>query len=420
MNLQTGWNSIKCASLVLAMSLTAILAVATSADAQTFRVLHTFRGQNDGNEPNAGLLLAPDGLYGDTYVGGGKDSDVGTVFRIDKTGYTVLYRFPGCCNVYPRGADPEGTLIRDAAGNLYGTTYRGGDTNNDGTIFKLDNTGKETVLHEFVGTDGIGSRAPLVMDAAGNLYGTTEYGGNLAICVVGCGTIFKLDPAGQLAVLYEFEDTFDGVFPTGNIVLDPQGNIYGIASQGGSSDCVGGGCGTLYKLDTSGTITILHVFSSSDSIGCFPFGGLIGDRAGNLYGTTDGCAAGDNGTVFKLDPNGKITALYNFKGGTDGSGSVAPLIRDRAGNFYGTTEFGGDLSCKLLGNQTGCGTVFKLDTSGHETVLYRFHGKQDGGFPLAGVVIDAAGNLYGTAQSGGDFTCQEFIGCGVVFEVTPQ
>jgi len=420
MKSKLAWNFINRgrASLVLALLLAAMIAAATSAEAQTYKVIHTFTGGSDGIEPETGLLLAPDGLYGVTYVGGG-DSETGTVFRIDKAGHeTVLFRFPGCCDVYPKGAGPLGALIRDAAGNLYGTTYLGG-ANKLGTVFKIDKAGKETVLHSFKGADGSGPWAPLIRDADGSLYGTTAYGGNLENCLSGCGTVFKLDAAGKLTVLYAFEDTFDGTIPTGNMVRDPQGNLYGIASQGGSSDCVGGGCGTLFKLNTSGTITILHVFHSSDSYGCFPFGGLIRDQAGNLYGTTDGCASGNNGTVFKLDRKGDITALYNFKGGRDGSGSAAPLTQDAAGNFYGTTEFGGDLSCKLLGNQLGCGTVFKLDTAGRETVLYRFKGKKDGGFPMAGLVIDKAGKLYGTAPDAGDFGCEEFVGCGVVYEVTP-
>jgi len=407
------------ASLVLILSFITTVA-ATSAAAQTFKLIHVFKGGKDGIEPNAGLLLAPDGIYGNTFEGGGTDSDIGTIFKVAKTGkYSVLYRFPGCCDVYPSGADPEATLIRDAAGNLYGTTFLGG-ANKYGAIFKLDPTGQETVLHNFVDADGNGPRGPMVMDAAGNLYGTAESGGDLPDCSeIGCGTIFKLDPAGNLTVLYSFSGGSDGALPVGNIVLDSQGNLYGIASQGGSTDCVGGGCGTLYKLDTSGTLTILHVFHSEDLIGCFPFGGLISDRTGNLYGTTNACGPGNNGTVFKLAPNGQIKALYTFKGGTDGSGSAAPLLQDAAGNLYGTTEFGGDLSCTLLGFQIGCGTVFKLDRTGNETVLYRFEGMQDGGFPQAGLVMDAAGRLYGTASEAGDFTCEEFVGCGVVFEVTP-
>lgn len=420
MSFKLAWDFVRRGRIILllAVSLMAAIAVTTSAEAQTFTVVHTFSGGSDGIAPEAGLLLAPDGIYGTTYRG--SILDTGTVFRIDNGGNYAARVFPGCCNVYPRGANPLGALIRDAAGNLYGTTYRGGNTNNYGTIFKLDKTGKETVLHTFVGRDGIGPWAPLIMDSAGNLYGSAKFGGAIGTCgPSGCGTIFKLDTAGKLTVLYVFQGTFDGVFPIGNMVRDSQGNLYGIASQGGSSSCVGGGCGTLFKLDPSGVLTILHVFVNNDVYGCFPDGGLIADRAGNLYGTTDACGnRADAGAVFKLDPQGQITALYEFKGGTDGSGSAAPLIQDAAGNLYGTTEFGGDLSCTLLLPGSGCGTVFKLDTSGQETVLYRFSGGADGGIPLTGLVMDAAGTLYGTTQQGGDFGCQEFLGCGVVFEIT--
>jgi uncharacterized repeat protein (TIGR03803 family) len=421
MKVKLAWNRMNRGrtSLALALSLTAMVAAVTSSEAQTYTVIHTFAGGSDGIEPESGLLLAPDGLHGNTYGGG--EFETGALFRIDNAGNYTVRAFPGCCNVYPQGANPLGTLIRDAAGSLYGTTYRGGNTNNYGTIFKVDKTGRRTVLHKFVGTDGIGPWAPLIMDAAGNLYGTAAYGGNLGgnCGFSGCGTIFKLDTAGQLTVLYKFQNGADGVRPLGSLALDPQGSLYGIASQGGSFDCVGGGCGTLFKLDTSGTITILHVFLSSDTYGIFPIGGVIRDQAGNLYGTADAGSQGDHGTVFRLDPQNRMSVLYHFQGGSDGSGPATPVIRDPAGNLYGTTEFGGDLSCTLLGNQTGCGTVFKLDTTGQETVLYRFHGTQDGGFPQGGLVIDPAGNLYGTTEEGGDFGCEEFSGCGVVFEVAP-
>jgi uncharacterized repeat protein (TIGR03803 family) len=416
-------------SLALALSLIAAVAATTLAEAQTYKVIHTFTSGKDGIEPEAGLLLAPDGIYGTTYRGGGR-SDTGTVFKIDKTGKEiVLERFPGCCGVYPEGGGPEGGTVRDAAGNLYGTTSYGGSGGGPncgnfgcGTVFKLDTTGKETVLHSFVGTDGHGPRGGLIRDAAGNLYGTALYGGNLSRCGgLGCGTVFKLDVAGKLTVLHAFKGGLDGAQPIGNLARDPHGNLYGNTYEGGSFDCQGPGCGTLFKVDVSGTETILHVFVSAEPYGIIPFGGLIRDRAGNLYGTNSaGGAFAENGTVFKLDPAGVVTVLYNFAGGTDGSGPAAPLIRDAAGNFYGTTELGGDPFCKLLGTLNGCGTVFKLDTAGRETVLYSFKGSKDGGFPNAGLVMNAAGNVYGTASLGGDLGCDNSgLGCGVVFEIAP-
>jgi uncharacterized repeat protein (TIGR03803 family) len=166
----------------------------------------------------------------------------------------------------------------------------------------------------------------------------------------------------------------------------------------------------------------LHAFLSAEPYGIIPFGGVIRDQSGNLYGTTSaGGAFPENGTVFKLDPMGVLTVLYNFVGGADGSGSFAPLIHDTAGNFYGTTEFGGNRSCKLLGTSLGCGTVFKLDTTGHETVLHRFTGGKDGGFPEAGLAMDILGNLYGTASLGGNLACNNGgLGCGVAFKIMPQ
>ena len=405
-----------CGRLALALSLIATVAATISAEAQTYKVIHTFTSGRDGIEPaEASLLLAPDGVHGVTYRGGG-DSDTGTVFRIDKTGKEVLLvRFPGCCNVYPKGANPLGGLVRDAKGNLYGTTFLGG-AQGGGTVFELDKAGKERVLHSFVNTDGARPRGGLIRNTTGNLYGTTQYGG-IDCGGNGCGTVFKLDASGKLTVLYAFKGNFDGFYPIGNLVQDSRGNLYGITNQGGSFDCVGTGCGTVFRIDRSGRETILHVFLSSEPYGIFPFGGLIRDRAGNLYGTANaGGSSGENGTVFKLDPRGNMTVLYNFTGGSDGSGPAAPLIRDKAGNFYGTTEFGGDPSCRLT--SIGCGTVFKLDTTGQETVLYRFTGEKDGGLPTSGLIIDASSNLYGTAPQGGDLGC-ETLGCGVVFEITP-
>jgi len=398
-------------------------------EAQTYKVIHSFTGGKDGIQPEAGLLLAADGnIYGTTYEGGGR-SNTGTVFKIDQTGKETRFTFPGCCGIYPQGGGPEGDLVQDSAGNLYGTTSYGGTGGGSncgnfgcGTIFKLDTTGKETVLHNFVGTDGHGPRGGLVRDAAGNLYGTALYGGDLSRCGgLGCGTVFELNAAGKLRVLYAFEGDLDGAQPIGNLARDSKGNLYGNTYEGGSFDCVGPGCGILFRVTPTGKETILHVFRDGDPAGIFPFGGLIRDQAGNLYGTANaGGAFPENGTIFKVDPTGVISVLYNFMGGADGSGPDAPLILDAAGNLYGSTQLGGDPSCTLLGSRLGCGTVFKLDTAGQETALYRFKGGKDGGFPEAGLLMDAVGNLYGTASLGGDFGCDNGgLACGVVFQVKP-
>ena len=171
-------------ALVSVLSLAVTMAAIPSAEAQNYKVIHRFAGGKDGVEPEAGLLLAGDGnIYGTTYRGGGS-SDTGAVFKIDKTGKETVLTFPGCCGVYPDGGGPEGGMFQDGAGNLYGTTAYGGSGGGSncgnfgcGTIFKLDSTGKETVLHSFVGTDGHGPRGGLIRDGAGNLYGTALYGG---------------------------------------------------------------------------------------------------------------------------------------------------------------------------------------------------------------------------------------------------
>ena len=251
-----------------------------------------------------------------------------------------------------------------------------------------------TVLYRFKGSpDGGVPATSLVRDAAGNLYGGTASGGSSTNCVSGCGTVFKLDTTGAESVLYSFTGKPDGQSPYGALVQDEAGNFYGTTLSGGASDL-----GTVFKLDTAGTETVLHSFTSVPD-GRYPLGGLVRDAAGNLYGTTSNGGAPDCnppygcGTVFKLDTTGKETVLYSFKGGADGEYSYAALVLDAAGNLYGTT---------LNGGAYNFGTVFKLDAIGTETVLYSFSGAPlDGEFSYAGIVRDTAGNLYGTTTRGG-------------------
>ena len=257
--------------------------------------------------------------------------------------FSVLHTFTGS----PDGAVPDGGLVRDAQGNLYGTTVLGG-AYNYGTVFKLDTTGKETVLYSFTGTGGDGANpyAGLVRDAQGNLYGTTNDGGASGGAPFGWGTVFKVDTAGTETVLYSFTGPPDGAVTYAGLVRDAQGNLYGTTWSGGAYDA-----GTAFKVDTAGTETVLHSFSGT---------------------------------------------------GGDGSEPFAGLVRDAQGNLYGTTVLGGDTACNP---PNGCGTVFKVDTSGSETVLYAFTGA-DGAGPEAGLVRDAQGNLYG-ATSGAELTTEE-------------
>ncbi len=378
-----------------------------------FQVLHTFKGGHDGAEPYSELLLDGGVLYGTTYRGGDRD-DGGTVYTVTPSGaYAIIHRFVRHAPFGQR-ANPNGGVVSDPAGNLYGTTLEGGPTHK-GTVYELSARGRVTTLHTFTGPDGQFPFATLFRDAAGNLYGTTEAGGSSRCNGGGCGTVFKIDTAHHESVLYTFAGGTDGYDPYGGVVRDRHGNLFGTTVSGGTYNCAGEGCGILFKIDPSGRETILHRFTEGPD-GGHPAGTLLQGSGGDLYGTTDSGGAVDaGGTVFKIDKTGNETVLYNFTGGSDGAGPFGGLVQDAAGNSFGTTEFGGGSAhC-----QSGCGTVFELDSSGRETVLYRFTGKNDGAYPLAGVVFDAAGNLYGTATGRGDKRCGSGAGCGVTFKLTP-
>lgn len=362
------------------------LLVGHQAMAQTFTNLHTFTGKSDGADPFDTLIFDNQGnLYGTTWQGGNMQCNsglgCGTVFKIDPAGNeTVVYAFTSI----PDGTTPRAELIRDSAGNLYGTTSLGG-ASNGGTVFKIDPNGNETVLYSFTkGRDGYYPAAGLVRDSAGNLYGTTANGGNLSCSVqreLGCGVVFKLTASGKEIVLHRF-GAAGSVFPFASLIRDSQGNLYGTTSTPGS----------VFKIDSTGKFTTIHRFCTAANDGCEPEGKLLRDSAGNLYGTTHDGGTTNNGTIFKIDKLGHETILYNFTGGSDGRSPYGNLLRDAAGNFYGTTALGGDLACN---GGTGCGTIFKLSTTGAETVLHTFEGTP-GKFPQAGLVMDVNGNFYGT------------------------
>jgi len=396
------------------------------AQAATFKVLYSFQAQSDGDGPSSGVIRdAAGNLYGTTYAGGA--FGYGTVFKIDKHGNeTVLYSFSGGTD----GENPAGGLVRDADGNLYGTTSSGGKPDcgfgfTCGTVYKVDGHGNETVLYRFGGLpDGHSANAGLILDEAGNLYGTTQAGGdNGCNPGYGCGIVFKIDPQGRETILHAFTGTrnVDGAFPHAGLVADASGNLYGTTTLGGAPTCITeqfrglllpespeydtGGCGTVFKINTRGKETILHRFSNYDG-GASPAYPLIFDSAGNMYSTANG-GNGYNGIVFRLNHHLREKVLYNFSY-HDGN-PFAGLVQDATGNFYGVT---------VEGDTHYEGTVFKLDTSGKYTILYSFSGYSDGGFPSGTLVIDQKGNLYGTARDGGTRDCGDY-GCGVVFKITP-
>jgi len=257
---------------------------ATQGAPWTEAVLYTFTGGADGGIPFASLITDGAGnLYGTTFVEGSKG--YGVVFKVDSSGNeTVPYTFTGGAD----GANPEANLVQDADGNLYGTTVYGGNMGNYGVVFKLDPSGQETVLHSFTsGTDGALPGGGLLQDAAGNLYGTTTQGGNDSRCNpsyghYGCGVVFELNTAGEMNTLYKFRGGRDGEGPNGNLIRDREGRLYGTTAEGGPYNN-----GTVFQIGKSGEETMLYAFKGR-AHGASPSGGLITDGNGNLYGTTAG------------------------------------------------------------------------------------------------------------------------------------
>jgi uncharacterized repeat protein (TIGR03803 family) len=403
-------------------------ALVSSVHAATkYKVVHTFTGGSaDGCLPYANLISdAAGNLYGTTVSCGTHNS--GTAFKLKagtKWTEVVLHGFGSNEN---DGRNPWAGLIFDPAGNLYGTTNGGGL---NGTVFELTplsgDTWTESVLHRFnyLHNDGSDPFAGLALDNTGSLYGTTQNGG-----VYGGGVVFKLAPSSggsrTESILYNFGTTgHDGDGPEAGLIWDAAGNLYGTTRFGGGDfqHCTVG-CGVVFKMSPSSgggwKEHVLHQFNwaPGNGEGLAPYAGVIFDGAGNLYGTTAGggsdnkCQAGC-GTVFKLAPlsNGrwKETILHSFHFDQDGYAPFAGLIMDKAGNFYGTTTWGG------INN---AGTVFKLARGSNGkwnyTVLHRFTGP-DGAQSSAGLIFDKAGErLYGTTTLGGKYNA------GVVFEITP-
>jgi uncharacterized repeat protein (TIGR03803 family) len=378
--------------MMLAFLSTFLLTVAGPIVAQTESVLYNFTGEPDGAQSSSGLILDGNGnLYGTTN-GGGQWGN-GTVFEISPGGAErVLYSFNGGVD----GLSPTASLLR-ANGKLYGTTLKGG-ANSFGTVFSLTPTGLETVLSSFTVGDGGGyPEGALIWDKQGNLYGTNS-GFNGAY---GNGAVFEISPTGVTTILYEFSGGEDGLCPYGRLVIDANGTLYGTTYRGGAS-----GYGTVFELTPGGTEIVLYSFTGGVD-GSAPVGGLLRDGNGNLYGTTSGGGSFGYGTVFMVTAAGTKTVLHNFNA-TDGYYPTATLVRDSKGNLYGTTVFGGS---------HGQGTVFRLNRAGIEKVLYSFSRGADGGSPEGELILDKQGNLYGTTAWGGNFNCVD--GCGVVFKVSP-
>jgi uncharacterized repeat protein (TIGR03803 family) len=380
-------NWLKTACAVGVLSLAAAIA-APAQDSVTFALLHSFEF-NDGAYPYAGLIEASDGnLYGTTLYGGNQNSD-GTVFEITPAGQlTTIYRFcslSGCAD----GLIPYAGLVQASDGTFYGTTSSGNARGFYGTVFRITASGALTTLHTFTGYPrGEEPYAGLVQAPDGSFYGTTYEGGSHS-----GGTVFKISPGGTLTTLYNFgAKRTDGDDPAAALILATDGNFCGTTVYSTS------GFGTVFKMTSSGTLSILHSFDLID--GAFPYAALVQGSDGNFYGTTSGGGADGYGTVFRITPDGVLTTLHSFDL-LDGATSYAGLIQGTDGNFYGTTTGGG---------ANGDGTIFKITPDGTLTTLHSFNGT-DGGSPYAPLVQDTNGTLYGTTYQGGAG------GQGTVFEL---
>jgi uncharacterized repeat protein (TIGR03803 family) len=372
-----------CATLTLVGALVLVAPTATAAYTRTFTTLYNFTYSTDGGAPLAGVVQdAAGNLYG-TAVGGGDLHCNGVVFKVDRAGKeTVLHRFRGGTD----GEAPNGGVVRDKVGNLYGTTTYGGSSSN-GVVFKVDTNGKETVLYSFAGgaTDGCNPYGGLIQDKYGNLYGNTS-----ACGASGYGTVFKLSQRGKETVLHSFGGgATDGKHPyySTTPIMDRLGILYGVTEEGGATDQ-----GVVYKLEENGRLTLLHSFAGGMKDGRLPFGMPAMDKSGSLYGTTYFGGPADYGTVWKVSQKGTETILHAFAGkDQDYADPNSGVVLDSKGNLYGDTYEAG-----------GYGTVYELSKSGKLTVLHIFS-DTDGAFPWGALLRDAKGGLYGTTAMGGSY-----------------
>ncbi len=390
-------------------------AMAIPSSGQTFTTLVQFDVNTDGAGPRYGALVqGRDGnLYGTT-SGGTTNSTAGTVFKITPDGtLTTIYYFcsqPNCTD----GSTPVAGLVLGTDGNFYGTTSSGGDLScgfpyGCGTVFKITPAGKLTTLNSFPTGGGAGPLGGLVEGLNGSFYGTTGSEG-------GDGTVFKVTPSGTLTTVHYF-GLPDGLWPISGPALGIDGNFYGTTPGGGTSSNCNDGCGTVYKMTPAGKLTTLHGFDLTD--GASPIGGVAQAANGNFYGTAAaggdlaaGCGVGSDpgcGTLFEITPGGKLTTLYHFCSQTncaDGTNPFGTLVQATDGNVYGTASAGGAL---------GYGTLFQITTSGTFNLLHNFD-RDNGGTPFAGLMQATNGILYGTTYYGGSPPSCNY-GCGSIYSL---
>jgi len=411
--------SLRSQVLLLASLMLFCAAMAIASQAQSFSTLLSF-DFTDGYQPDASLVQGVDGNFYGTTVGG--SGNFGTVFKITPAGsLTTLYAFAALTN----GSGPEGALTQGSDGNFYGTTTAGG-ANGGGTIFKITPAGMLTTLYSFSGPDGFSPIGPLLQASDGNFYGIADGGGNSG-CTDGCGTVFKITPGGMLTTLYLFcsqTHCTDGAIPNPGLVQGTDGNFYGTTQSGGSSTmspCQQGqfapGCGTVFKITPTGAFTTLYSFCTQTNCtdGQLPSAGLVQATDGNFYGTTYGGGPTGAGVVYRINPIGVRTTIYNFcsqSNCTDGFNPTAALVQGTDGNLYGTNLAGGESGGCNSG--LGCGTIFKVAPSGTFATLHTFNG-YDGFLPETALIQATDGNFYGTTEAGGS---SGWEGYGTVYRIS--
>jgi len=363
-------------------------------DGKTFITLDSFDG-SDGAYPHNSPVQGVDGnLYG-TSTGQGVDQ--GTVYKITPTGtLTTLYSFcsvPSCVD----GDWPWGQLTLGTDGAFYGTTTMGGTECKPWgcrTVYKITQSGAHTILHSFDGTDGVTPGSELIQARDGNFYGTTPWGG-----INNAGTVFEITSNGTFTTLYSFcaqPGCPDGSHPYAGLIQGKDGNFYGVAENGGDTNCNPNlGCGTIFRITAAGKLTVLHTFELTD--GSLPSSSLVVGTDGNFYGVTPAggktCAFYHTcGTFFRITPGGTFTSLYDFENGGDGAAPWA-IGLGSDGNFYGTTNTGAG----------GGGTIFRVTPEGTLTTLHTFLVLRNGMNPDAGVPQANDGILYGSTYTGGSY-----------------
>ncbi|MGH9498567.1 MAG: choice-of-anchor tandem repeat GloVer-containing protein [Terriglobales bacterium] len=378
----------------------ALMAEVPFCSAQTYSVLYSFKAGPHGTYPGAGVTVDAkrQALYGTTENDG--RFAAGAVFALDLHGQRVLHSFSGNPG---DGAHPFGNgspLL--ANGALFSATQGGGiydgtcETHGCGVVFKIDQFGTETVLYQFTGgTDGWGPEGTLASDPSGNVYGVTRAGGNF-----NAGAIFKLDSSGHETVLHSFAyNSPDGASPLGGVLRDNHGNLYGTTYLGGTWDG-----GTIFKVDTSGNLSIVYNFGDKTGDAGNPDGRMTPDGKGNLYGIASAGGILGLGAVFKVSSTGTETVLHSFGAIPDAQTPIFNGVAlDPSGVLYGVTHHGGAF---------GLGAIFKIDAAGNETVIHSFSGP-DGEYPYGGLARDPQGSLYGTTSQGGAY------GGGVIFRIKP-